>query len=133
MTDIEVGGHQYRIGRLPAKNQFHIVRRLAPALSSLADMAGDENRALGALAQAVGGMTDADADYVLFGLLRVVSRKQPGGGWAPVAAGDVLAYDDISMPDMIRLAVAVFQGNFGDFFAALPQVSADPGSAQKGR
>lgn len=133
MTEIEISGNQYRIGRLNAVVQFHITRRIAPALAGLADMAGDENKVLASLTQAIGKMSDEDADYVLFGLMAAASRRIDGGGWSPVAVKKTLAYDDITMPDMIRLAVAAFQSNFGDFFAGLLQTSVDLGSAQKDR
>jgi hypothetical protein len=121
MTEIELNGHKYRIGKLPAKAQFHIARRLLPLLSSLSDLTGGEAKALEAIGRAIGALSDAEADYVLFGLLRAVSRRIEGGGWSAVVAGEAsLAYDDINMMTMLKLAGEVFRENLGDFLGGLP-------------
>ena len=129
--DIELGGQTYRAGTIDARTQFHIVRRLAPVLSELVPVVqGDKSdglSALPALAGALSKITDADADYCLFGLLKVAMRKQSVGGWGPVCTGTTLLYDDITMPLMLQLAWAVFQQNLASFFAAFPSaLSAAP-------
>jgi hypothetical protein len=127
--DIELGGHTYRAGTIDARTQFHIVRRLGPVLSELvpavkANESGDGLSALPALAGALAKISDVDADYVLFGLLKVVSRRlDSAGGWGPVCAGTTLMYDDITMPLMLQLAWQSFQQNCGSFFTSLPSAS----------
>jgi len=73
------------------------------------------------LANAIAKLSDADADYCLFGLLAVVSRKQPQGtGWGPVSTGDTLMYADLDMVGMLQLAWKALEFNMSGFFAALP-------------
>ena len=123
--EFEIGGHTYRANRMDARSQFHITRRLAPVFGELAPaMKGGAMDAIAPLANAIAKLSDADADYILFGLLRSVSRKQPQGlGWAPVAVGDVIMFDDITMPQMIQIAWRALAYNLQDFFAGLPSGS----------
>ncbi|MBB3004360.1 hypothetical protein FHX57_006742 [Paraburkholderia tropica] len=121
MTDIvEVGGQKYRIGRIDARKQFHVARRLAPLLagmSSVADKSAGFAAFLGPLTDALSGMSDDDVDYVLDVCLGVCQRMQPNGQGAPVIArGGGLMFEDIDMGQMIQLAVKVIQENLGGFF-----------------
>ncbi len=125
--ELELDGQNYRIGKLDARAQFHIMRRLAPVIGELAPaLQGGKGgkggiEALPAIAGAIAKLTDADADYCIFGLLKVVSRKQPNGlGWGPVATGELLMYDDIDMPQMLKLAWEALAFNMAGFFAAMP-------------
>lgn len=122
VTDVEVAGQAYRIGVVDARAQFHIVRRLAPALGQLAKGHGASAvDALPAMASAIAVMSDEDADYCVFGLLKVVQRKQVNGlGWGPVCVGTTLAYQDIDMSVMLQLAWHAAKLNMNGFFAALP-------------
>lgn len=114
--DIELNGHSYKCGTIDARKQFHIVRRLAPVMGSVAK--GGE--ALDSIASAIGKLSDEDADYVIFGLLACVTRKQENGlGWAKVSNGNAMMFSDISMADMIQLAYRAFEANMQDFFAVI--------------
>lgn len=120
MNDIvEVGGQKYRIGRIDARKQFHVARRLAPLL---AGMTGVPDRSagfaafLGPLTDALSGMTDSDVDYVLDACLGVCQRIQPNGHPAAVMTRSGMMFDDIDMGQMIQLAVQVIQQNIGGFF-----------------
>lgn len=124
-AEVEVGGHNYRIGVIDARSQFHIVRRLAPLLGELAPIAARAEmsamEALPPLAAALAKLSDEDADYCIFGLLKAVQREQVGGlGWGPVCAGTAIAYQDITMPVMLQLAWHAASANLAGFFAALP-------------
>jgi hypothetical protein len=124
--EFELKGHTYRAGKIDARAQFHIVRRLAPVLGEIAPAAAGGKLggldALPPLANAIAKLSDADADYCLFGLLAVVSRKQPQGtGWGPVTTtGNLLMYDDLDMVGMLQLAWKALEFNMQGFFAALP-------------
>lgn len=122
--EIEVEGNSYRIGKIDARSQFHITRRLAPVLGEIAKaMSGGSTTGMDVLpplAGAVANLSDDDSDYCLFGLLKVVTRKQPSGlGWGPVSTGNALMYDDINMATMMRLAWESFQVNLASFFVGL--------------
>ena len=123
--EFETEGRTYRVNKIDARSQFHIVRRLAPVLGHVAPaIQGGKTsgmEALPALADAIAKLSDEDADYVLFGLLKVISRKQDQGlGWGPVCTGTTIMYDDITMPTMLKLAWESLSHNMSGFFAALP-------------
>ena len=123
--EFELNGHTYGLGKIDARSQFHIVRRLAPVLGEIAPAAAGGKMegldALPPLANAIAKLSDADADYCLFGLLAVVRRKQPQGmGWGPVCTGNTLMYDDLDMVGMLQLAWKALEFNMSGFFAALP-------------
>lgn len=114
--EINMDGHDYRIATLDARKQFHIVRRMLPVISGIA--AGGE--ALDKIAECVGKLSDEDADYVLFGLLSAVSKKQENGlGWAKVSNGNALMFADMPMPTMLKLAAEAFKANLSGFFPAI--------------
>jgi hypothetical protein len=121
MNDIvEVGGQKYRIGRIDARKQFHVARRLAPLLagmSALGDKSAGFAALIGPLTDALSGMSDEDVDYVLDVCLGACQRIQPNGQGAPVIArGGALMFEDMDMGQMIQLAVKVIQENLGGFF-----------------
>lgn len=122
--EFEAEGRTYKVNKIDARSQFHIVRRLAPVLGQVAPAVQSGKGGmdvLPALADAIAKLSDDDADYVLFGLLKVVSRKQDQGlGWGPVATGTSIMYDDITMPIMLKLAWEAMSFNMSGFFAALP-------------
>lgn len=116
---IEVGGHQYRVGRIDARKQFHVARRLAPLLAGMSDVPKNGSgfaAFLGPLTNALSLMSDEDVDYVLDACLGVCQRLQPNGHPAPVMTRAGLMFEDIDMGQMIQLAVKVIQHNLGGFF-----------------
>ncbi len=135
MQDIVVNGISYRIGRLSALKQFHVVRRLAPLLSGFREVSGDPIdladlsvpeavTMLGPLTEAVAGMSDADAEYIITTCLGVVERKQTGGGYAQVVTTDhQILFDDIDMTAMLALTAHTIGGNLQGFFDSLSSVS----------
>lgn len=134
--EFELEGRTYRANKIDARTQFHIVRRLAPVLGEIAPALQGKGglEALPPLANAVAKLTDSDADYVIFGLLKAVVRKQDQGlGWGPVATGEQLMYDDITMSLMLKLAWQSFSFNMSGFFAALPSDLKEAAQKQKGQ
>ena len=135
MSDVRVGGHDYKFGKLNALEQFHIMRRLTGMLGKLGPIIGklkglkglDDLEAVGVevigpLGEAFAGMSDADADHCLFGLLKVVERKHGQGvvGYGPVVTGNALMFVDMTMPVMLQLAWKSLAHNMAGFLAALP-------------
>lgn len=147
-TDITIGGAVYRTGRMNAKTQFHVARRLLPVLSALtSSTASDtapppENPGDGvsggadpaaeaaataasfsryvSLAKTLASVPDADCDYVIAACLGVCQRQQTGGGWAMVwnAAAGIPQFSDIDLATMMQLTVAVIKDNLGSFLSA---------------
>lgn len=143
MSQFTCGKHNYKAGVIDARAQFHIVRRLAPFFSAFAgaDVKFSKNmkpedfvKAVPVLANALASMSDADADYVLFGLMACVVREQEQGlGWAPVSKGTNLMFHDISMPEMVTLAGRALAANLGDFFGVLNSLSSQAGQKPNGQ
>jgi hypothetical protein len=121
---VEISGQQYRIGRLDAKRQFHVARRLAPLLAGLGGALKGEAKGfaemVSPIAEALAKMSDEDTDYVLDTCLLVVQR-QSGQGWQSVMVKNGgLLFQDIDLPAMLQLTVAVIQQNLGSFFPGGP-------------
>ncbi|HDR9029892.1 TPA: hypothetical protein QDB14_004114 [Burkholderia vietnamiensis] len=133
-TEIEMSGERYQIGRLPAMQQFHVSRRIAPVLSPLiraylelskSDVPLTKNLALIAtsiepLTEALSRLPDDDAEYVIGACLRIVERHQ-GAGWARVwsPTQNVCMFDDIDVGVMLELTVRVIMENLGPFIGGL--------------
>jgi hypothetical protein len=122
----------YAIGKIDAVKQFHVARRLAPALVALGGAAivvlkqggaltdAAAVASIGPLVEVIAGMSDDDSEYVLRACLAVVSRRS-GDGWAPVQnAQGGLMFQDVDMSVMLRLTFAVIKDNLGNFMLALP-------------
>lgn len=130
--EFELGGQSYRADRIDAITQFHIVRRLAPIMGKVAPLIksgdGDSMGVLEPLADAIRSLSDEDSNYVIFGLLKSVKKKDVNGfGWSPVSDGSVLMDSYMSMPTMLQLAFHAFKANFSDFLAGLPSgLSSEP-------
>lgn len=132
--DFELNGFEYRLQKLDARRQFHIMRRLSPMFAELASALKsdtDSEEALAPLANALANMSDADADYCLFGLLASVQRKQ-NGTFSKVAVENQLMFADITMQAMLQLAFKAFQFNFESFFQSPAQIFSPAQSATLG-
>lgn len=136
-TELILGADTYQIGRLPALSQFHVTRRVAPILAGMGVSVIDALRGggkltddnmvaiMGTAAEVVSKMSDADVDYVIFTCLAVV-RKRQGEAWAAVINGKQFMFQDMDMPLMMRLTVAVLKENLSSFF---PQPTAESGTS----
>lgn len=128
----EINGVTYSASAIAPIKQFHIARKLAPVLASLApmlkglaDISKDNAlEKLGALnmdsmANALASMSDEDAEAVLCGLLAAVKREiAPGAGYAPMVVNGQIAYQDVTLPDLMKLAALSFKVNLAGFFNA---------------
>lgn len=115
--DMQIGGQEYQSGKLDAKRQFHVSRRLAPVFTAMTEVAnGDES--MSPLLSAISKMSDEDCDYVINACLAVVKRRQ-NNGWSNVLnAQGGLMFDDIDLPVMLQIVSQVIQENLSGFFAA---------------
>jgi len=130
-VEIELEGQKYRVGKLAPLAAFHVMRRVMPLMHSLGlglgqvqEMAGaqlteaDFVRGFQPVMEALAKMPDADVNYVISACLGVVYRLD-GERWAPVQNGGSLMYQDITMPTMVKLTMAVCKENLGGFFGDL--------------
>lgn len=133
---IEIAGHQYTVGKLDARRQFHVVRRLAPILAGLGEatvkaLQNGKKPSFEVIAQPIADklakMSNEDVDYVLTSCLSVCSRLvngEPALVQAPKT--DLLMFPDITMEVMLKLMIAVIEENMGDFFTlAQPELKTD--------
>lgn len=140
MEPFPVGEYQYICAKLPARKQFHVVRRLGPILAKLVakmqaegmdlskmskseDM--DDNQIIGvvlpALTDGFAAMTDADADFVLTTCLAVCKRQDKTSQmWTAITTPDgQLMYDDIDLSQMLNLVLRVVGDNLTAFFTMM--------------
>jgi hypothetical protein len=118
--EFEINGQKYRSGKLNARQQFHVARRLAPVLGGLATASKGQTdnfaTFLQPIADAIAGMSDADCDYVLDTCLASVQRQQQGSTWANIFVNKAQMFDDIDMGVMLQIASKVITENLGGFF-----------------
>ena len=154
MATFEVGEHTYRSGTIPAMQQFHVGRRLAPVLPAFRDLipiAGMLQSMSGAMKEgkplsredvteialavepvvkAFASLSDADCEYVLAATLGVTQRQQ-GQIWAPVwsKSANALMFDDLDAAGMLQIAAIVLMGSFQRFFPTPPSASTNTAAA----
>lgn len=134
MAEIELSGNRYSIGRLNAKQQFHLSRRIAPVIPPLIPVylrlaqggnpLMDDPASLGEMLQpftdGLAAMKDEDADYIMGVCLGVVQRQQ-SGAWANVwsASQGVCMFQDMDLGVILPLIVRVITQNLGPFMQGL--------------
>jgi hypothetical protein len=123
MLEIEIRGHTYRIGKLNPRQQFHVQRRLAPAIFEFGKVAAQGEFSINSLdgvARAVATMAEDDVDYVLDHCLSVVKRQE-GNGWAALTAGNTrnFMFEDITSDCMMEIVWKVLAENLGNFMDVL--------------
>lgn len=127
MKTVPINEISYTIGKLSAREQLHVARRLAPVLAELfvsfknspqqVDAGLDAILALASvpLAKTFAEMPEPDVDYVVNKCLSVCQRQQKNG-WAKVMVDDVLMFADIELDTLLSLTAEVVQENLGRFF-----------------
>ena len=67
VLEFSIGEHTYRAGKLDAVSQLHIVRRLAPILTTLRSVAaeGVGETALQQAVEALGEISDEAVEYII--------------------------------------------------------------------
>ncbi|KAF1025803.1 MAG: hypothetical protein GAK29_01665 [Acinetobacter bereziniae] len=137
---INIGEHEYTIGRLNALDQFHVSRKIAPVIPTLMPIISEvakgdftktiesieqgDNNELGnlePLAQALEPFMDAfakmpedDVNYIIHKCLSVVKR-----GSSIVCRGQSIMFDDLDMGQILPLVVAVIRVSLSNFIQGL--------------
>jgi hypothetical protein len=140
MSEVELGGQRYLIGKMSGRTQFHVARRMAPVIKGLVPMFGRMNGANGAtlvrdgesgqmvpegitlfeavaaLTDTIGMMSDTDANYVLDRCLEAV-RFRSAERWAPLTApgGGLMLQQADDLAVQLRLVWEVLVENLGSF------------------
>lgn len=138
MSTVELDGIAYRtVAKMPAFEQFHVMRRLAPVLAVLGvnaalllptqrrEEAKKEDvlsflQLLGPLAEVIAKLSNEDADYVLNACMSKFERRVSENQWQKImpSPGQFM-FDDIDMRVMLRLMSAAIEENLGDFLRGL--------------
>lgn len=131
MIEFELGGIEYRSGKLDTFKQLHVSRKigplvpkLLPAFASIAAKKDGKNDialiagALQPVADVMADMSEADVEYIFSNCLAVVQRKQ-GKDWAQVWRNGALMFDDIDLSTMTQITMKVVWDNLGPFIRGL--------------
>ena len=138
-SSFEINGKQFKLSKINALKQFHIVRKIGPILSDMVPVlqkiakenteSKSESEKLESAGELAGPimlglsrLSDKDAEFVLFNLLAAVEMNQ-GSNWARISNGEVLMFDNLDMPTMLNAAGRAFMFNMSGFFAALQRGS----------
>ncbi|WP_151713369.1 phage tail assembly chaperone [Acinetobacter bereziniae] len=137
---INIGEHEYTIGRLNALDQFHVSRKIAPVIPTLMPIIsevakgdftktiesieqGDNNElgnleplalALEPFMDAFAKMPEDDVNYIIHKCLSVVKR-----GSSIVCRGQSIMFDDLDMGQILPLVVAVIRVSLSNFIQGL--------------
>jgi len=136
-VEITIKENDYKIGKISVREQFHLMRKLTPAATAIIPLfqkgegvMESELDGLTPFANIISSMSEADADFCLFSLLRCVEKKEKGGlGFSPIASKDsyIIFYENIKIMEMLMIAFEALKYNFKDFFldlqSSLPEKS----------
>ena len=147
MNEVLVDGLGFRVGVMPPREQFHVMRRLTPilgpalpALMALLDEEADKEAVLaqvagqlGPLSESLAGMPDEQLDYVMDRCLTQVQKLDSDGKYHPIylkqQRGIVRMYETITLPLELKLVSEVIKANLSGFFELLSGASASSLSA----
>lgn len=143
VKNIEIDGVAYRVGKLNAITQFHLVRRLVPVLAEVgisieqvrqvaAETPDDETMAsflpkLKPIMKLMAEMPDSQVDYVMHTCLGMVARISEGRAQVVMVDGRLM-FEDLKMPHMLRLVMEVLRFNLSGFFGELGAETTSPSS-----
>jgi hypothetical protein len=138
MNTFVINGKNFKLSKIDAFKQFHIVRRIAPILSELMPVLGgikkvgessemseaEKFEEIAKIMQPImlglSKLSDEDSNKVLFGLLNSVEIQQDSGIWARIANDSMLMIQNLELPVLLQIAGKAFVFNLSGFFTALP-------------
>lgn len=132
--EFKVGQHTYLAGRMSARDSFNVARKLAGSLIFMASLKKDESLTPEQMALAFctssGNISDQDMDFAIGACMSVVRRRIEGDqGWAPMWRDGQLAYQDLSMPEMVQVVWTVVEAaGLVDFFSVAASTSGAAGN-----
>lgn len=118
--NLTLNEHTYvTTNKLDIMTQFHVARKLGPALSALEGLVNPDTLQAETdllLLLIMSKLPDEDAEYVTRKCLGNVFRLQ-GNTKAKIMDGKGgLMFEDINLEDIMRLTVTVINESLGDFF-----------------
>jgi hypothetical protein len=142
-NEFKIGNRSFKLMKIDAFKQFHLVRRMAPILAELIPAMAEISKVqkkkksnseeekfdqlakfLSPVITGISKLSDEDSDKVLMGLLEAVEMKQAEfGNWARLVSNGNLMFQDLDLATMLQCAGRAFMYNLQGFFSALPQKS----------
>jgi len=105
---------------MDAFTQLKIVRRMGPAMPLMEGLVSPENLAKDrsiVMVLMFSHISEEDMLFVVHQCLELVDRQGPGDqAPVPVQRNGTVMFDNITMSEMLKIAVAVVEENIGDFF-----------------
>jgi hypothetical protein len=137
----KIGEHDFKLNKINAFKQFHVVRRVAPILGKLGIVlpelaksakkgehkSQDEQfeemaKFLEPIMDGFSKLSDEDSEFVLIQLLCAVEVHQKQfNTWARMASDKGLMFDQFELPVLLQCAGRSFMFNLSGFFASLPR------------
>jgi hypothetical protein len=132
VTEVEIGGKNYRLETLTAKQQFHVSRKISPILPPLlpiimaigperGKLLGDPDKLASLLqpfADGLAAMPNDAADFVFDTCLSVVKRQTDANVWMPVwnASAQMSTFEDLNnMGALLPIVMRVIKESLGPF------------------
>lgn len=129
MEPVTIKGTSYSVGRLSAKKQFAVSRRLGPFLGDVmpnvhellygkGDLVDRAIKLIPTITGTLAAMKDEDCDFVIDTCLGVVKKQIENGQWASITTttGVLMFPDEIDMMVMLQLTAEVVKANLLPFF-----------------
>jgi hypothetical protein len=130
-TTFTVGNLKICPKRMPARTQFHVVRRFGTLFGKIAEIDaarksdGGLLAAVGPLGDVLAAIPDEQADYILDACLSAAEVEQTGGlGWAPLRVNGATMYS-LDMIGELIVATHVIKANLAGFTDALSALGID--------
>lgn len=130
--EFELAGQTYKAAKLDAMTHLHVVRRLAPILTTLRAVAEEgsggqasPDAALQKAVDALGEVSDNAVEYVVARCMERVQRKIDGDrGWVPAwnKASARPQFDDIGGIHLLVITSRVVMNELGPFFDGLASI-----------
>ncbi len=122
--DVVVKSNTYSVNKIDdVFEQTYLASRFASVLAGVTD--GN----IAGIFDKIGTLPKDTMKEIYFGLLKNVKRRNENGTWSPVASGDRLMFQDISMMDAFNICKESFMENFEGFMPAVAQTLNDKATA----
>lgn len=138
-NSFKIGERDFKLSKINAMKQFHVVRRIGPILSEMIpamqeitskkqeNLSEEEKLEMaakfaGPIMNGLSRLSDKDSEFVLYTLLASVEIKQEGN-YARLVVNDALMFDNLGLSLLLQVAGKAFMFNLSGFFGALQRSS----------
>jgi len=140
-NSFSIGDRAFKVSKINAMKQYHIVRRIAPILSEMlpamkdiakikssTEMSQDDQldqaaKIAGPIMMGLSKLSDKDSEFVLYALLSAVEIRQAEGNYAFIVRDSMLMFENLELPILLQAAGRSFMYNMAGFFDVLQRGS----------